>query len=44
MNNREIGDANAEQVEELVHWVEAHSPVGNDVMRAVRVHSEIEIL
>jgi uncharacterized OsmC-like protein len=37
------GDASVEQVEALVHWVEEHSPVGNDVMRAVKVSSKIEI-
>ena len=38
------GNATSEQIEELVHWVEAHSPVGNDVMRAVTMHSQIEIV
>jgi uncharacterized OsmC-like protein len=31
-----------EQIEELVAWVEEHSPVGTDVSRAVNLHSEIE--
>ena len=30
------------QVEELVAWVEEHSPVGTDVSRAVKLHSRIE--
>jgi uncharacterized OsmC-like protein len=37
------GNASVEQVHELVHWVEEHSPVGNDVTRAVSVASEIEV-
>jgi len=41
-----IGAANAsaQQIEDLVHWVEQHSPVGCDVMRAVEVSSQIEIV
>ena len=36
--------ASREQVEALVRWVEQHSPVGNDITRAVAVSSEIELL
>ena len=38
------GNASAEQVRALVHWVETHSPVANDIIRAVTVRSEIEIV
>ena len=38
------GNASAEQVAELVRWVEEHSPVGNSIARAVPLHSEIEIV
>jgi uncharacterized OsmC-like protein len=34
----------AEQFEALVHWVEQHSPVGTDILRAVDVRSEIETI
>ena len=37
------GNASTEQIEALVHWVEQHSPVGADVMRAVNLRSELEI-
>ena len=33
-----------EQIEELVHWVEQHSPVAADITRAVQVHSNIELI
>ena len=36
-------DASQESIQDLVHWVEQHSPVGSDVSRAVTLHSEIEI-
>lgn len=38
------GNASAQQIEALVHWVEAHSPVGNDVMRAVNLRSELVVV
>ena len=38
------GDASRRQVEELVRWVEQHSPVASDITRAVDLRSEIEIL
>jgi uncharacterized OsmC-like protein len=38
------GNASAEQIEALVHWVEQHSPVGTDVMQALELRSEIEII
>lgn len=38
------GNASAEQIEDLVRWVEQHSPVGTDVMRAVELGSRIEIV
>ena len=34
--------ATKEQIEELVKWVEEHSPVGTDVMTAVNVKTELE--
>jgi uncharacterized OsmC-like protein len=37
------GNASAQQVEALVRWVEQHSPVGTDIMRAVNLRSELEI-
>jgi uncharacterized OsmC-like protein len=37
------GSASSEQIEDLVHWVEQHSPVGSDILQAVRLRSEIEI-
>ena len=37
------GNASAEQIEALVHWVEQHSPVGSDVIGAVSLRSELEI-
>ena len=35
--------ATKKEIEDLIHWVEEHSPVGTDVSRAVNVNSEIEI-
>jgi uncharacterized OsmC-like protein len=35
-------DVSREQVQELVDWVVAHSPVGNDLSRAVDVFVELE--
>ena len=35
--------ASANEVEELVRWVEAHSPVGSDITRAIELHSTLEI-
>jgi len=37
------GNASAAQIEALVHWVEQHSPVGTDILQAVRLRSEVEI-
>ena len=37
-------DASQETIEDLVHWVEQHSPVGSDVSRAVDLRSEIELI
>ena len=37
-------DVSQEAIEDLVHWVEQHSPVGSDVSRAVDLHSEIEMI
>ena len=37
-------DVSPEQIEDLVHWVEQHSPVGADIARAVLVHSDIELI
>jgi uncharacterized OsmC-like protein len=37
-------DVSPEQIEDLVHWVEQHSPVGADITRAVQVHSDIELI
>ena len=37
-------DVSQEAIEDLVHWVEQHSPVGSDVSRAVDLHSEIEMV
>ena len=37
------GNATAAQIEDLVHWVERHSPVGSDVTRALDLPSELEI-
>ncbi len=44
--NFRMGSDNAspEQLEELVEWVEAHSPVGESVTRAIPVYKEIEIV
>ena len=41
-----IGASNVSpgQIEDLVHWVEQHSPVGADIARAVLVHSDIELI
>jgi uncharacterized OsmC-like protein len=36
--------ASREQIETLIAWVQQHSPVGNDVARALDVRSEIEML
>jgi uncharacterized OsmC-like protein len=36
-------DVSREAIEDLVHWVEQHSPVGSDVSRAVDLRSEIEL-
>jgi len=36
-------DVSQGSIEDLVHWVEQHSPVGSDVSRAVDLRSEIEI-
>jgi uncharacterized OsmC-like protein len=36
-------DVSQEVIEDLVHWVEQHSPVGSDVSRAVDLSSEIEL-
>ena len=36
--------ATKEQIEELVKWVEKHSPVGTDVMTAVNVKTELEFV
>jgi uncharacterized OsmC-like protein len=33
-----------ELIEELVHWVEQHSPVAADITRAVELSSDIELL
>jgi uncharacterized OsmC-like protein len=38
------GGASREQIEALIAWVEEHSPVGNDVARALEPRSEIEML
>jgi uncharacterized OsmC-like protein len=38
------GNASAQQIKELVRWVEQHSPVGTDIMRAVELSSQIEIV
>lgn len=37
------GNASAAEIESLVRWVEAHSPVATDVSRAVELSSDIEI-
>ena len=37
------GNASAAQIEDLVRWVERHSPVGSDVTRALELRSELEI-
>jgi len=36
-------DVSREAIEDLVRWVEQHSPVGGDVSRAIELPSEIEI-
>lgn len=36
--------ATPEQIQELVHWVEQHTPVGADIVQAVNLKSEIEIV
>ena len=33
-----------EQIEELVHWVEQHSPVAADITRALELSSDIELI
>ena len=38
------GNASAQQIQDLVHWVERHSPVGTDIMCAVQLSSQIEII
>lgn len=31
-----------EQIQELVHWVATHAPVGNDISRAVEMFVELK--
>jgi len=38
------GNASAQQIEDLVRWVEQHSPVGTDIVRAVELSSQIEMV
>jgi len=33
-----------EQIEELVDWMEQHSPVADDITRAVQVQNDIELI
>jgi uncharacterized OsmC-like protein len=37
-------DVSRETIDELINWVEQHSPVGSDVSRAVTLRSEIELI
>ena len=35
--------ASDDDIRELVHWVEAHSPVGSDISRAIELDSSLEL-